>query len=1275
MATSILRFSSTGLPPSLQQQVPGIPVSSAVETFVTDITVDDLYIDDLKSTMAVAGYAYVSTTPTNTPNEALVAAISTTTATADTIPRADGSGYLAPAWTAIAQVVTVGKSGGVDYNTVGAAISYIAGLGDASISKPYMIEVGPGVYTETPFAMIPYVAIIGSGIQVTQLVTNDNAAHFITGAANSMLSECALTGPTGTNYAAINCTFTGNGPMQIDFVVIRDGYFGIWCHPAGSRGIVHAFFVGNWKGAVANENFMRSEGYGNITAINCSYMSGGSASVTTGYYCAGANAEMTLDQCSFRNTGATNAVFVDNDANVRLNGFVFSSCVNAIHIGATGTVTGVHAINCIMTEGAVSGYQILCDSTSATTSLDYTGYADETLISVPSTVPYVAAFASDTGFWVQGELWSGSGSAAIPVRSAVYLNASTGWLTGGATTYDTHATTLAVSMNGLSLPQGTINVASTTGFPTPSGTIYVTSAGGPQTVTYTGTTGTSFTGCSGGTGVLSTGGLVRTNGRNILVSAGTGQIKTTTGVISVDWPATVVTLTASDTAYIYADTNSAIQTATSLPSFDNTVHLAVGYSNATDVLYLASKYYSIARTAQQTNEWIQFAAGPVWVSGLATTAVGSTLAIDVAGGAYYVGLTELATTAQTPASYYYWYEYPAGTWITIGPSVVQTVIDATQYNDPTDVGNAGLTPLGATDKWKKDGVWACTHDGVTQIHVVYGQTAHNTQALAEAAAIPSPPPWFREAALPVAGIVVYKNDTFITTIVDELPTLGGAGGGGGGGSFDGSPYFLLAGNAARNAITGAASFNAGSSLILPNVAVPSLSVVGEIALATTANRLQYRSNTPATVNIMYDGQSATGGDITGTYPTSLTVTSFTLASQAQGAITYYNGSAWVVVAAAEGLLSSPGTSGPPSWTPTPRVTSLEFGPSGGASNVSLSRGAADRLDLATGDSFNLVSGSLSFAGTALFTAGKLAADLLPSADATQQIGSSALRMVVYYASNGYRVYGAASDSDATTLLQSAALHFGAGGATPVDVSLSRGAADVLALATGDTFNIVSGALTIGTIGGTEVSLSRGAADRLDLASGDSLNLVAGNLMYAGANIISGGSLSSDTVHGSRGGGGQHALVTTSVDGFMSAADKTKLDGVVAGANPAVLTWGNTGIGTSTTTRYLTPGFERATANTAATPLIVPATGVIRNLTVVHVAAGTGAATITYTVMKNGVATTLTLGISNTSATFVQDVTHSFSVAAGDQISLRVTKSAGTTTSPANVTASFELSPV
>lgn len=56
---------------------------------------------------------------------------------------------------------------------------------------------------------------------------------------------------------------------------------------------------------------------------------------------------------------------------------------------------------------------------------------------------------------------------------------------------------------------------------------------------------------------------------------------------------------------------------------------------------------------------------------------------------------------------------------------------------------------------------------------------------------------------------------------------------------------------------------------------------------------------------------------------------------------------------------------------------------------------------------------------------------------------------------------------------------------------------------------------------------------------------------------------SDTNHGTRGGGTLHAVATTSVAGFESAADKTKLDGIAAGAEVNLNIWSIFSDGTTT----------------------------------------------------------------------------------------------------------------
>lgn len=72
-------------------------------------------------------------------------------------------------------------------------------------------------------------------------------------------------------------------------------------------------------------------------------------------------------------------------------------------------------------------------------------------------------------------------------------------------TFNGILTSIAGPSNGQTLPQTVIAVNSVAGFATGGGTIFVFTSTGTQTVTYTGISGNTFTGCAGGSGVMTTG--------------------------------------------------------------------------------------------------------------------------------------------------------------------------------------------------------------------------------------------------------------------------------------------------------------------------------------------------------------------------------------------------------------------------------------------------------------------------------------------------------------------------------------------------------------------------------------------------------------------------------------------------------------------------------------------------------------------------------------------------------------------------------------------------
>ena len=122
---------------------------------------------------------------------------------------------------------------------------------------------------------------------------------------------------------------------------------------------------------------------------------------------------------------------------------------------------------------------------------------------------------------------------------------------------------------------------------------------------------------------------------------------------------------------------------------------------------------------------------------------------------------------------------------------------------------------------------------------------------------------------------------------------------------------------------------------------------------------------------------------------------------------------------------------------------------------------------------------------------------------------------------------------------------------------------------------------------------------------------------------------------------------------------------------AILTWGDASIATSTTTRYLTVGYDDGQAETTEGAYRIPFACTLKSLRIRARVAGTGAATLTYTLMVNGSPSTLTVVMSNTSQDG-SDLANSVVVAAGDLISIRVTKSVGLTSSPGDIVASMEV---
>jgi len=121
---------------------------------------------------------------------------------------------------------------------------------------------------------------------------------------------------------------------------------------------------------------------------------------------------------------------------------------------------------------------------------------------------------------------------------------------------------------------------------------------------------------------------------------------------------------------------------------------------------------------------------------------------------------------------------------------------------------------------------------------------------------------------------------------------------------------------------------------------------------------------------------------------------------------------------------------------------------------------------------------------------------------------------------------------------------------------------------------------------------------------------------------------------------------------------------------AQLLWGNNDVGSSTTTRYLSPGFNNSLAEVAPTQIRASRAGTMRNMRVrQNIVSGNGSA-IVYVFRVNGVVTALTVSMAST-ASDGSDLASSVVVAAGDLLDIEVTKAVSVGSSPSNITATFE----
>jgi len=243
--------------------------------------------------------------------------------------------------------------------------------------------------------------------------------------------------------------------------------------------------------------------YTGITATQLIGCSGGTGQMATGGLVAAGVGAMVVQISYNDSTGAPQPpelVTLNGTTPVNLpnlNHAVITD-IELVDVGATGSSAGIISIMTgIGGTGGLAGYlnpsffQYFPQQTVVSAAIVPPGLYGQTVV-----LP-VGPVAGGTAY-----VQAGTGIAGTPTNVAP--GSPPNAIPSTAT-----RTTITPPSDGVALPQPVINVASTDGFADGGGVIIVTTSDGLQFVTYKATTGTTFTGCTGGTGVMSTGGLVK----------------------------------------------------------------------------------------------------------------------------------------------------------------------------------------------------------------------------------------------------------------------------------------------------------------------------------------------------------------------------------------------------------------------------------------------------------------------------------------------------------------------------------------------------------------------------------------------------------------------------------------------------------------------------------------------------------------------------------------------------------------------------------------------
>ena len=269
--------------------------------------------------------------------------------------------------------ITVGKKG-ADFSSISASVAFIT---DSAEDNRYVIEVGPGQYTENTIDLTgkPYVSIVGSNIQTTQIFPSSSTQHIIKMGVNNEISFLSLAN-AGSGYAAIYVDDVGDF-AQAHKISIYDSDIGIQVLSRTQDTQFYGEYI-DINGTFSYGTYVSASNNALCTVNVENYYLFPSGCAAIGNYVTHPSASLSLHTCTFQgdNTPSAVAIQMESGAEVEGTGLDIQDWDCGIKVPNVGDGPNFRLVGAMIHGSALHDMDIL----NPTTRGRYQGVADHTMI-------------------------------------------------------------------------------------------------------------------------------------------------------------------------------------------------------------------------------------------------------------------------------------------------------------------------------------------------------------------------------------------------------------------------------------------------------------------------------------------------------------------------------------------------------------------------------------------------------------------------------------------------------------------------------------------------------------------------------------------------------------------------------------------------------------------------------------------------------------------------------------------------------------------------------